>query len=85
MPSMHNATTLLLVLPAFRLSTFWGWVLALHAALVFIGSIALAWHYAIDSYVAWALVAAIWVMMAPVARWWHQTADQKAFDRLLAD
>jgi PAP2 superfamily len=85
MPSMHNATTLLLVLAAFRLSTFWGWVLALHAVLVFIGSIALAWHYAIDSYVAWALVAAIWVMMAPVARWWHQTADQQAFDRLLAD
>jgi hypothetical protein len=84
MPSMHNASTILFVLASFRLSRFWGWVLAAHAALIFIGSISLAWHYAVDSYVAWALVIPIWYAMAPVARWWHKTAEQKQFDEMLA-
>lgn len=84
MPSMHNASTLLFVLASFRISRFWGWVLSAHAALIFIGSIHLAWHYAIDSYVSWALVLVIWFAMAPVSRWWHKTAAQGDFDRALA-
>jgi hypothetical protein len=84
MPSMHNASTLLFVLASFRLSRFWGWILTTHAALIFIGSIHLAWHYAVDSYVSWALVIVIWYAMAPVARWWHGTSAQKKFDGILA-
>lgn len=84
MPSMHNASTLLFALTSFRISRFWGWVLSAHAALIFIGSIHLAWHYAIDSYVSWALVLVIWYAAAPAARWWHSKAAQSDFDRMLA-
>jgi len=84
MPSMHNSTTLLMMLASFRISRFWGWALTAHGILVFVGSVCLAWHYAIDSYVSWVLVVATWFAMGPVARWWHQTPEQKAFDQLLA-
>ena len=84
MPSMHNASTLLFVLASFRLSRFWGWVLTSHAFWIFLGSISLAWHYAVDSYVSWALVLLIWYAMAPVAQWWHSTPDQRAFDEILS-
>ena len=83
MPSMHNASTLLFALTSFRIGRFWGWVLSAHAALIFIGSIHLAWHYAIDSYVSWALVLVIWYAAAPVARWWHGKVAQSDFDRML--
>ena len=84
MPSMHNASTLLFVLASFRISRFWGWVLSVHAVLIFIGSIHLAWHYAVDSYVSWALVLVIWYLMGPVAHWWHSRPVQADFDRMLA-
>ena len=80
---MHNATTLLFVITSFKLSRFWGWVLLAHAVFVFIGSISLAWHYAIDSYVSWALALALWFALAPVARWWHSSHEQRTFDEML--
>jgi len=83
LPSMHNATTLLFVITSFKLSRFWGWVLLTHAVFVFIGSISLAWHYAIDSYVSWALALALWFALAPVARWWHSSHEQRTFDEML--
>ena len=84
MPSMHNASALLFAIVGYQVSRFWGRALALHAALIFIGSIHLAWHYAVDAYAAWALTLVIWFAMAPVARWWHSTAAQADFDRMLA-
>ena len=61
MPSLHNAMAFLYLLCGFstknrvaRTAT------ALFAAIVFIGSIHLGWHYAVDGIAAWAAVAAIW-------------------------
>ena len=79
MPSMHNATALLFVL-ASR-----GWprrvrqALAAHCALIFLGSVHLGWHYAVDGYIARALAAALWWLSGPVARWWEQTAPARAY------
>ncbi len=84
MPSMHNATTLLFIVAGFRIGRFWGWLMCVHALFIFIGSFMLAWHYAVDSYVAWPVAYVIWLAMAPVARWWHSTAAQKDFDESLA-
>ena len=84
MPSMHNGSALLFALAGFRVSHRIGRLLAFHAAFIFIGSIHLGWHYAVDSYVAWALTLVIWFAMAPVARWWHNTAAQSDFDYMLA-
>jgi hypothetical protein len=61
MPSMHNAITILYALtlrrarPVYRL-TAWAFV-----AMIFLGSIHLGWHYALDGILAWAMMWAIWV------------------------
>lgn len=79
MPSLHNATSLLFVLA----SRGWPrWVRALlvaHCAVVFIGSVHLAWHYAVDSYVGWAVTILLWWLMAPVARWWESRPAARRF------
>ncbi len=71
MPSLHNAAALLFVLAAYRINRILGHVLALHAALIFLGSIHLGWHYAVDSYLSWAIVLGIWWLSKPIAAWWH--------------
>ena len=84
MPSMHNGSALLFALAGYQVSRFVGHLLSAHAALIFIGSIHLGWHYAVDSYLAWALTLVIWFAVLPIARWWHSTAAQGDFDRALA-
>ena len=84
MPSMHNGSALLFALAGYQVSRFAGHLLTAHAILIFIGSIHLGWHYAVDSYLAWMLTLAIWFAMAPVSRWWHGTAAQGDFDHMLA-
>lgn len=82
-PSMHNGTALLFALAGFRIGRTAGWLLTTHAVLIFIGSVHLAWHYAVDSYAAWLLTLALWYGLAPVTRWWHGTAAQQDFARSL--
>lgn len=84
MPSMHNGSALLFALAGYQVSRFAGHLLSAHAILIFIGSIVLGWHYAVDSYLAWALTLVIWFAVLPIARWWHSTAAQGNFDRALA-
>lgn len=79
MPSLHNGSALLFALAGYQISKFWGRILALHAALIYVGSIHLAWHYAIDSYLAWAVTLVVWFASAPIARWWHSTEAQRTF------
>ena len=60
MPSMHNAITMLYALAAFRLSKWLGIAAAVYAAVIFVGSIHLAWHYALDGIVGGGAVILIW-------------------------
>jgi hypothetical protein len=60
MPSIHVAMPTLFALTARAASRRAGAVLAGFAVVVFAGSVALGWHYAIDGYVGAAGVAAIW-------------------------
>ena len=83
MPSLHNAAAMLFALMGFQISRFWGRILTVQAFLIFIGSIHLAWHYAVDSYLAWIVTLVIWLATAPIARWWHSTHAQKEFDRMI--
>jgi hypothetical protein len=73
MPSMHNASTLLLVLSVWNRPTIFRVTALIHAVLVFIGSIHLAWHYAVDAYLAWAVTLLIWWLAGPLARLWEKT------------
>jgi hypothetical protein len=79
MPSMHNATTLLFVLTSAARPLWVRRLLIAHCILIFLGSIHLGWHYAVDSYVAWAVTLAVWWAMGPVARWWEQTRPARDF------
>ena len=60
MPSVHNALAVLFALAAFRMNRKAGWFMAGYAVLIWIGSIHLGWHYAIDGIVAAVLTIGIW-------------------------
>jgi len=60
MPSMHIAAVVLNVLFGFRVSRLFGWLMLAFAVLTFLGSIHLAWHYAIDGYVSVIGTCLIW-------------------------
>jgi membrane-associated phospholipid phosphatase len=83
MPSMHNATALLLALVGARIDWRLGILLWIHCALIFIGSIHLAWHYAVDNYVGWAIALACWWLARPVARWWEGHGHVQRLTRLI--
>ncbi|MBW7946899.1 MAG: phosphatase PAP2 family protein [Sphingomonadaceae bacterium] len=60
MPSMHNALAVLFALGGMRINRVLGWVMWIYAMLIWIGSIHLGWHYAIDGIAAVVLVVLIW-------------------------
>ena len=70
MPSMHVATCILFILLGFSSGKYWlGWLAAAYATLIFLGSIHLAWHYAIDGYAGLAVALAGWYAAGWLVRW----------------
>lgn len=61
MPSMHVAMVVLLYLVARRVNRWLGLAFAAFALLIFVGSVHLAWHYAIDGYVSGIATVLIWI------------------------
>lgn len=72
MPSLHNAIACLMVLASRGFRPLARLALAAHALLVFLGSIHLGWHYAVDAYAAFALTLAIWFGVRPLADRWDR-------------
>ena len=68
MPSMHVGTSVLFALAAPR-RTVLRKLLAVFAVVIFLGSIQLGWHYAVDGYVAVLLAVLFWWMAAGLVRW----------------
>ena len=62
MPSVHNGLAALFALAASRLNRIAGWALWAYAALIWLGSIHLGWHYALDGIVGIALTYGIWIV-----------------------
>jgi len=60
MPSMHVAVAVLMALAMHRVNRWVGVAFWAFALIIQIGSVHLAWHYAIDGYVAAVMVVAIW-------------------------
>ena len=60
MPSVHVSTAFLFVLVGWRRNRFWKITSTVFFAFIMIGSVHLAWHYAIDGYVAIILTWALW-------------------------
>ena len=68
MPSMHVALAFLYVLFAIKISKPLAWLLFLFFMLVLIGSVHLAYHYAVDGYLSVIVTGAIWLATRPIAR-----------------
>lgn len=71
MPSLHVSMVVLLAMLGFRIDRRVGWVYAVYALVIFLGSFQLAWHYAIDGYAAAAGTAGIWWLSGKGVRRWR--------------
>jgi hypothetical protein len=60
-PSMHVAMATLYVLAARRIDRRLAWAAAAFALAIFLGSIHLGWHYAVDGYASAALTVLVWL------------------------
>ncbi|WP_096786528.1 phosphatase PAP2 family protein [Rhodobacter sp. CZR27] len=59
-PSMHVASTTLMMLYAFTWKRWAGWSMVVFLGLIMAGSVHLGWHYAVDGYASIALTLACW-------------------------
>ena len=70
MPSMHIGSVTLMALVAWRTHRYLGILLTVFASIIMLGSVHLAWHYAIDGYVAALVAILIWAGTGYVLRRW---------------
>jgi hypothetical protein len=57
---MHVAIPVLLAGTGWRIHRVAGWALTVFAVLILLGSVHLAWHYAVDGYVSIVAVPLLW-------------------------
>lgn len=60
MPSMHVATTVLVTIYGFTYARWLGWMLTAFTVVILLGSVHLAWHYAVDGYASIMLAFVFW-------------------------
>ena len=65
---------LLFALAASKIRPLLGWIFGAYAALIWIGSIHLGWHYAVDGLVAAASTIALWKVAGWLADWLDRPA-----------
>ena len=80
MPSMHNCSAILVAIYAWHVDKAFGKALTVFAAIIFLGSIHLGWHYAIDAYLAGILAFLFWWVAGKIAIWMHTLSDSKKYD-----
>lgn len=68
MPSMHVAMASLFAIGGFQRSRLLGAVFTVYALTIWIASVHLGWHYALDGVVGTAMMAALWALSRPIAR-----------------
>jgi hypothetical protein len=67
-PSMHVAMPALFALTVRHRSRTLSGVLWLYTTLIFVGSVHLGWHYAVDGYASILLIFPVWWASGPIAR-----------------
>lgn len=69
MPSLHNATSTLFMLAAYRIHKGFGHVMLAFLICIMIGSVHLAWHYAVDAYLGIFIALVIWKISGRAIEW----------------
>lgn len=69
MPSLHNATSTLFMLAAYRIHKGFGCVMMAFLICIMIGSVHLAWHYAVDAYLGIFIALVIWCAAGRALKW----------------
>lgn len=69
MPSLHNATATLFMLAAYRIHKIFGHVMLAFLMCIIIGSVHLAWHYAVDAYAGIIIAVILWKLAGIATRW----------------
>jgi len=72
MPSMHVAVATVMALTSWRQNRWLGAAGWLYVLLIFLGSVQLNWHYAVDGYVAVLGTWLIWRASGVLARRWRE-------------
>jgi hypothetical protein len=67
MPSMHVASTVVVTMLAYRINRVFGHAMLAFSAVIFIGSVHLGWHYAVDGLLGAAIAVACWYAAERVA------------------
>jgi PAP2 superfamily len=66
MPSMHVAIATLMAIAAFRFAKPLGFIFTTYAILIWIGSIHLGWHYALDGVAGSAMMIGLWLITGKI-------------------
>jgi len=69
MPSIHNATSTIFMLAAYRINKKFGHVMLAFLMCIILGSVHLAWHYAVDAYLGIIIAVILWKLSAILISW----------------
>ena len=69
MPSLHNATSTLFMIAAYRIHKTFGHVMLAFLLCIIIGSVHLAWHYAVDAYAGILIAVIMWKLSGAALCW----------------
>lgn len=76
MPSMHVSIAVLNAILCWKIDRRLGWAATGFAALIFLGSIILLWHYAVDGLVSIALTLLCWAAAGALAQRWTKQSNE---------
>lgn len=69
MPSIHNATSTLFMLAAYRINKKFGHLMLVFMTCILFGSVHLAWHYAVDAYLGILIALILWKLTGILIQW----------------
>lgn len=83
-PSLHNASALIFALATWKQSRGLGIAFSVYVVIIFMGSVHLGWHYAVDGYAGIVIAAVSWWIAGFIARWHHARPEVTKLNEGLA-